>query len=430
MKLSNNLLLTQSLSMTKDLSTAIALLSKSHTEIDKLVEDELTKNPCLRESTEDYWYTGPSSNTSRDAVSAYDVALSTIGEDHDFRDRLISELGEHRLNVIEMSIATYLIHSLDDDGLLKDFDEVAANLFDMHGYYHEWVESLRLKIMALEPLGCGAKSINESLSYQLRARCDKDHPQFIALLKKLDSDPHTKINLSSLAGLNLDSELADLRKLHARPAHAHADNKITDALHIPELALHRSGENLLVSLTKRASMRLVVEGHTHNKHAASAFINKKLAQAKFLCGALKHREQSLLRVAKTIAAHQHGFLVDRAPLKPLTLADIAADASLSESSVSRLVRNKYMSTDIGVFELKFFFNSKISSNNQEGDHSSHTIKSVLLNLVKSEDKKNPHSDQKISQDLASSGFKISRRTVAKYRDQLRIGSCYERRVLI
>lgn len=419
MKTTTEFALNQSLLMTTDMRLAIGMLAMSTDEIEELLNDELIKNPCLEE-VYDYSH----HHASKDQEGAFDIAVKTSAATHDFRQDLLTQVGEGEFNAVEATIATMLIHSLDDDGILSDYDEVFYWISEELGVYPEWVESVRLRILELEPVGCCAKNINESLMHQIQRKCSYSHEQFMRIMDFIMKNPTKKITQAQLAHLNQDTKRSELKKLCPQPSSAQVQSpSFVEAIN-PDVMVTTHQQVARTSLLKRPSERIVI-----NKKNTFTFLKDHYRRAQFMSKALRFRENSLLVVANLIVEQQQDWFIHNKPLKPLSLRDIATRSGLHESSVSRLSRGKYLSCDRGMFELKYFFGQAVIPDS-DNDMTASSVKEHIKIMVAKENKSSPLSDQNICEELQKNGMPIARRTVSKYRKKLNIPPKNERFRLI
>lgn len=416
MKAILDLALKQSLTMTNDMRLAIDMLAMSSQEIDQLLEEELVKNPCLEES--EYF------NSRREnLLEPYDEALTNASYQEDFRNHLLRQVGEARFNFYEKIIAEMLINNLDDDGLLHDRDETYQAIITEIGVFAEWIESVRRRIMHLDPLGCGALSINETLVFQAKEMSSHSHPEFATLLEDLRQNPQRKLTQGILNTLKGDGALHDLKWLNPRPSLPLLARASHEGV-LPDVHVHTMAQGFNVSLNQPQSRKILVTKNYYQVKAAMVKDSRK--RAAFLMRCLVFRERSLLTVAKIIVEHQKNFFREQGRLRPLTLREVSQDAGLHESSVSRLVKSKYLFCERGFFPLKYFFSAAVQGQEDE-DRSSQSIKDQIREMLAKENKTAPLSDQKIADALAQVGTHISRRTVTKYRENMRISTAVERR---
>lgn len=427
MKGSFELLVKQSLLMTSEMLFAIDMLGMNSVEIERLLDEELKNNPFLEENEHYFFNHGLSSISSSDPeVSPFLIALFKNAKDEDFREQLLRQVGEGHFNTIESKIAFMIIHNLDDDGLLVDAELVYCLIREKLNVFDEWIESVRLRIMELEPMGCGAKSINETLMFQMKRKCHYAHHEFLTVLDGIKKNPNQKLNQRFRKIIKNDERLSELKKLCARPASLGQTIKVDGVL--PDIVVTKNVGTPLVNLLRTPSKRLVLNGRLKTlKKMKETLLTKSHKRAIFLLRSLKFRENSVLTVAKLVVEAQSDWFFYGGALKALHLRDIAQHAGLHESNVSRIVRGKYVACDRGIFELKYFFGGALKQNNGLDELSASFIKEKIRFVIDKENKTSPFSDQQIKGLLFSQGIRISRRTIAKYRGSLKIASACERR---
>ena len=329
-------------------------------------------------------------------------------------------------------IAEFLIGSIDDRGwLVTPLEEVASML----GVPLETVEKVLAVVQALEPAGVGARDLRECLLIQLEARGDRDslswkliHDHFDHLVNRRFPEIARVLKVTPeevQAGADV------IATLNPRPGTAIAED---DARYVtPDLLVERVDDEYVVMLNDRHVPRLrissayesVIRGKkkpdaTTSEKETRTFIKDQLASAKWLIQTIEQRRRTMIKVMKCIIREQREFF-DKgiAFLRPLTLAAVARQIDMHESTVSRVCSAKYVQTPRGVFELKFFFSSGLETDDGE-DVSARTAKDIIRTLIDEEDKTDPLSDQRIAEMLHERGLHIARRTVAKYREQLSI----------
>lgn len=404
MRINADLSLRQSLSLTNDMRLAIDMLSMSSLEIWELIDQEIGKNPSLKDGSDHH----PPFLASQ---SSFEVALETVALLPDFRNDLLQQIRLEKFNWYERNIAYFIIHSLDERGLLLDHEEVYGSIIKELHIFPEWIDSVRLKIMKLHPLGCGAISIEESLCIQYQ-QYNFLHDHFLRLLK----DPEKKFNREDIELIRKHPDYKELRILRTSPIIGAID---IEPIHV-DILVEKGPNGLLVSHLKKRSSDLIA--------VKIARLTEQHKRASFLLRALKFREDGLLNVAAAIVEHQRDWFLGKGALKPLSLHSIRDICGLHESSISRLSRNKYLSCDKGIFELKHFFSSKALVNEQGEECSTAAIKEKIRALVNQEDKLRPLSDQQLAKILSVSSMPIARRTVAKYRESLKLLKARDRRL--
>lgn len=395
------------------MALAIDMLSMNSNEIDALIEKELLENPCLTEN----------SGVQKD--SSFDIALHQNAPVIDFRHYLMDQVNLSSFNIIEKSIALELIYNLDDDGILADAQELFLAIAHETGVYPEWIESVRLRLMNLDPPGCAAISINEALRHQ--ASTLSSAQVLLPVLNKIGANPAYKISPQELKKIYGQYNPRLGRLLNPRPAQAFQtlENIVGD----PDLLVVKNPQDFVVLLLKKSSDKFFIDHSFSIKNFSEdkdiKMFKASYHRAHFLIKSLRYREKNLLKVASAIVEHQRGWFFEKSPITPLSLNDIAQATNLHESTVSRLVKNKMLASESGVHELKFFFSQRATN---KGEQSSMSVKDLIKALINREDKANPLSDQRLCEELKTQNIMVARRTIAKYREALGILPALERRV--
>lgn len=475
----------QSLVMTPQLQQAIKLLQLSNLELSAFVESELEKNPLLeRDDTpladtpekalqsEDGSEDAPppddlSLDNPADAnvTSDFDADMSgqfedgsitagagasvpadrgvddslpgleeTLSETISLRTHLNTQLGLAIDEPADAVIGACLIDSLDDAGYLTEpLDLIAEGI----GADEADVARVLGIVQTFEPTGVFARDLGECLALQLREkdRFDPAMETFIANLDMVAAREFTR--LADLCGLDVEEipdMLAEIRELDPKPGLSFtgdaADIVVPDVLMVP----HPKG-GWFIELNTETLPRVLVNTtyHAHvQKQPMSSADKKYMAEqfqtANWLVRALHQRATTILKVSSEIARQQDAFFKKGVKfLKPLVLRDVADVIEMHESTVSRVTSNKYIHTPRGTFELKYFFTSSIAAKDGGEAFSAESVKARLKELVDAEEPKKILSDDKLVKILSDEGFDIARRTVAKYREALGIGSSVARR---
>ncbi len=335
----------------------------------------------------------------------------------------------------EHAVALALIDAVDEGGYLRgELGEIAERL----GWDYERVESVLFRCQGFEPTGVMARSVPECLSIQLRER-NRFDPAMAALLDNLDL-----LAKRDMAGLRracgVDEEdlaemVAELKALTPRPGAAFGGEPSQTV--VPDVFVRSDpAGGWRVELNADTLPRLLVDKRYHAVVAGSAksdqdktFVAECAAQAAWLVKSLDQRAKTILKVASEIVRQQDAFLAFGVEcLRPLNLKTVAEAIGMHESTVSRVTSNKYLATPRGVFEMKFFFTSAIASTDGNGSHSAESVRHKIKQLVEAETAEEAVlSDDRIVEILKEAGVDIARRTVAKYREALRIPSSVERR---
>ena len=331
-------------------------------------------------------------------------------------------------------IGQYLIDLIDETGYLTgDLGDVAAKL----GAPLDRVEAVLEVLQTLEPSGVGARSLAECLAIQLKER-DRYDPAMQALIVHLDL--LAKRDLAALKKLcGVDEEdllemVSELRALDPKPGLAFGSAPVQPV--IPDVFVRKGPDgSWLVELNSDTLPKVLVSqiyyaevSKTVKNQSEKAYLADCLQSASWLVRALDQRAKTILKVATEIVRQQNGFLqLGVAHLKPLNLKTVAEAIGMHESTVSRVTANKYMATSRGIFELKYFFTSAIASADGGEAHSAEAVRHHIRQLIDAENIAAVLSDDTIVERLRGAGIDIARRTVAKYREAMRIPSSVQRR---
>jgi RNA polymerase sigma-54 factor len=312
---------------------------------------------------------------------------------------------------------------------------------DRLGCAAERVEQVLGVLQGFEPTGVFARDVRECLMLQLKER-DRCDPAMAALLDNLDLLARRDMpGLRRACGVDdedMREMIAELRALTPRPGAAFGGEPTAPV--VPDVHVREGAGGLWhVELNSDTLPRLLVDQRYHARVAGGArtdeekvFLSDCLASANWLVKSLDQRAKTILKVASEIVRQQDAFLAFGVEhLRPLNLKTVADAIGMHESTVSRVTSNKYVSTPRGVFELKFFFTSSISSSDGGEGHSSESVRHKIRQLIDAErTDAEVHSDDRIVEILKEAGVDIARRTVAKYREAMRIPSSVERRRML
>ena len=467
----------QSLVMTQQLQAAIKLLALSNLEIEAVIADELAKNPLLEARPGEGGVGGESvivreDRETGDAApdpSGSDEMIGRFGAtddsplDHDWRDaaretdsqadvgsgrpadeafdfdRLEASadgLSEHLLGQLRGSggivgrVAEAIVRELEETGYLDTPLQVIAEATGASA--SEAAEALAL-VQSLDPPGIAGRSLEECIALQARA-ADRHDPAMARLIANLDLLAKGRMgDLRRICGVD-DEDLADmvreLRGYDPKPGCRFVTRE-PEAL-VPDLFVRRTRDGWSVELNNAALPRVLLNRRYHAElksgardKAAKAWLNECVASANWLVKALDQRARTIVKVAREIVIQQQGFFERGvSELRPLTLAKVAEAIEMHESTVSRVTSNKYVSCERGLFELKYFFGSGVASDSGEGA-AAEAVKDAIGKLIAAET--DILSDDTLVDLLKRQGFELARRTVAKYREAIGIGSSIQRR---
>jgi len=334
--------------------------------------------------------------------------------------------------------AECVIGNLDPDGRLTASN---AEMAAQGGWSEEIVERARTIVMRLEPVGCGARDVRECLMAQLTARGETDRLATQLIRDHLEElQQHKLPHLSKQIGVGLETlaaELQFIRLLDPYPGRRYSSDE--PILISPEIYIEKLDENgeYVIYFADDGSPRLRISPSYQQMLSQASvtketrnFIKEKMRSAVDLLRNIEHRRQTIYRVVESIVHRQRAFLDHGVEyIKPMMLKDIAEDIGMHLSTVSRVVNRKYAHTPQGVIELRRFFTEGML--NEEGEEvSTRIIKLKIKKLIEEEDSHNPITDDQVVKILVKDGIKLSRRTVAKYRDQMNIPGSRERRAVI
>jgi RNA polymerase sigma-54 factor len=357
------------------------------------------------------------------------------------RSESLAEHLEFQLNLQQISemleeAAVCIIGNLDSDGRLNATNEEIA---EMCGCTTEEVEKARRIVMNLEPVGCGARDVKECLLAQLDANGEAESLASELVKNHLeDLQPHRLQHLSKDTSVEiheLNEEINKIRILDPYPGRRYSSE---EPIYVsPEVYIEKIEEDYVVYFTDDGSPRLrisqtyqqLLEQNNTTKETKD-FIKEKVRSAVDLLRNIEHRRQTIYRVVECIVQRQRDFLDKGVEyIKPMMLKDVAEDIGMHLSTISRVVNRKYAHTPQGVIELRRFFSEGML--NEDGEEvSTRILKLKIKKMIEDEDTKKPLTDDQIAKILSKEGVKLSRRTVAKYRDQMQIPGSRERKTVI
>ena len=405
-------------------------------------EDEAPREVSLSEYKEDDSipsYRLRSDNYSKDERPQY----NTFSVKESFTQSLQEQLGYRNLTEHQYAVASFLIGSLDDDGYLRrSIDSIVDDLSfraNVETDEEEVLEMLRI-IQEFDPAGVGARDLRECLLLQIR-NCRKT-PE-VENAKKILSNHFNEFTSKHyqkiMTRMNLtEQELKDaigkILKLNPSPG-GQIDDSYNDQAQqiVPDFLLEYNDGELKLSMPRfsvpelrvnRKYADILIEAANtseREKKEAAAFVKKKLDSAKWFVEAIKQRHNTLSSTMQAIVDYQREYFVDgdETHLKPMVLKDIAEKTGFDISTISRVVNSKYIETHFGIYSLKYFFSEGLE--NQEGEEvSTRELKKALQECVDTEDKHKPLTDDELVEQMTMKGYKVARRTIAKYRDQLGI----------
>lgn len=350
------------------------------------------------------------------------------------KDMLLGQLRMAKVSEDDRELAVYIIEAIDDNGYLTVSTEELARIFNVPRAVVKRVLDI---IQTFDPAGVGARDLSECLRIQLRAM-----GAYNGIYERLISEFILDIADNKLSGIakQLDISVKELqgmsdviKGLEPKPGRQFASSKETRYI-FPDIIVEKQNDEYAVSLNDNSVPMLKINSYYSNlleqsKHdkELEEYLKDKVNSALWLIKSIEQRNRTIINVTKAVVDHQREFFERGAKfLKPLTLKQIAQETGVHESTVSRCVNGKYLQSKAGVYELKFFFSGGLRGADGEAV-ASHNIKLRIKEIIDGEDPKAPLSDQSIAELLTAEGVDISRRTVAKYRDELKIQASSKRR---
>ena len=460
----------------------IKLLQVPTAELENRIEEELELNPVLEEGADEPEEEDTNNPTDEpteeekpeqisssedidikdylrdDDYNSYKTQSDGDGEDDEDREMpipmgtslhetLMTQLGFLGLNDRQLTIGKQLIGSIESDGYIRrDLDSIVNDLAFSQGIETnlEEVEVLLKRIQAFDPSGIAARNLQECLLLQLD-RMDDGQDVDVIVAKRVIQECYEEFTKKHypkiLKKLDLDDEdyikdaIELIVRLNPKPGGELNTGIAKNQYVIPDFILSNNNGKLELSLNSRNAPELRIsrsysemfkaydKGDKKDKKLKEAvsFVKQKLDAAKWFIDAIKQRQHTLLRTMRAIVDFQYDYFLegDETKLRPMILKDIALMINMDISTVSRVASSKTVQTDFGVFPLKYFFSEGIATDSGE-EVSSREVKQIIKDLIVSEDKKKPLSDDKLEDLLNEKGYNIARRTVAKYREQLNI----------
>lgn len=460
----------------------IKLLQVPTAELENRIEEELELNPVLEEGADEQEEEDtnnpadePTAEEQPEQISSsedidikdylrdddynsYKTQSEGDGEDDEDREMpipmgtslhetLITQLGFLGLNDRQLTIGKQLIGSIEGDGYIRrELDSIVNDLAFSQGLDTslEEVEELLKRIQAFDPAGIAARNLQECLLLQLD-RMDDGQDVDVIVAKRVIHECYEEFTKKHypkiLKKLDLDDEdyikdaIELIVRLNPKPGGELNTGIAKNQYVIPDFILSNNNGKLELALNSRNAPELRIsrsysemfkaydKGDKKDKKLKEAvsFVKQKLDAAKWFIDAIKQRQHTLLRTMRAIVDFQYDYFLegDETKLRPMILKDIAQMINMDISTVSRVASSKTVQTDFGVFPLKYFFSEGIATDSGE-EVSSREVKQIIKDLIVSEDKKKPLSDDKLEDLLNEKGYNIARRTVAKYREQLNI----------
>jgi RNA polymerase sigma-54 factor len=460
-----NLTQTQKLIMTPELRQAIQILQFNNVELTEYIDKQLESNPFLESidknnevgSKEDSPVDIKKSDSKdeidwKDVIEKYDdISYKAYGNTVNSEERQTFEtytskkmsLKEHLMLQLGVTIKTqkekrigeFIIESLDKKGY------IGCTMQDISLLLNEDVieiERVLRMVQSFDPVGVGARNLSECLMIQLKEKGIQDKNAYIIVEKYLEDVATNKIQKISkelqITIKRVQSIFDIIKMLEPKPARGFIVDSDNIRYIVPDISIEKiDGEYIIIVNDSNLPM-LTISGYYKNMitnlddKEANKFLTDKLNSSMWLIKSIEQRRMTLYKVVESILKFQRKFFDEgNTAIKPLVLKDVAEDIGVHESTVSRATNGKYVQTPRGIFELKYFFASSLDNDNGSEGVSSTSVKTQIQTMIKNESTQKPLSDQKIADILGKNGINISRRTVAKYRDEMRIPASSMRR---
>ena len=461
MKPSLHLRVGQQLTMTPQLQQAIRLLQLPAIELQAEIQQAFEENPMLEQveerpdeepgaespaeaPVETSWddlhpYSGGTGGAAGTDVD-YDPLDNRSSGEESLREHLLWQLQFTGLGPRDRVIATAIVDAIDEDGYLRtEPQEICAELAaDLPEVHHDEVLAVLHLIQQLDPVGCGARDLAETVRIQL-AQLPEETPGLETALHiarhHLDllgrKGPDAVARAMHLDRQAIDPALRLIRRMDPKPGARIGQWQAEYA--VPDVLVRKVDGSWRVELNPEVTPRLRIHPYyaglvrRADKSQENQYLRNQLQEARWFLRSLQSRGETLLRVATAIVSRQRPFLeYGEQAMRPLVLREIAEELGLHESTVSRVTTRKYMHTPRGVFEFKYFFSSHVHTADG-GTCSATAIRALIRKLIAEEPPGKPLSDSRIAAILSERGIEVARRTVAKYRESMQIPSSTERR---
>lgn len=376
------------------------------------------------------------SASADDSLQDYLQANAHVSES--LQDHLIAQARVAELDPVESAIMAHLIDSINQQGYLEGWEELCEQLAELLSASNRDVEAVLEQLQAFDPAGVGARDLSECMQIQLRQMPRKVPGRWAAmeivecglgLIAKRDQA--ALVRETGLTAVDVDLGLSLIRSLQPHPGapfQAHESSYLS-----PDVVVTRQKGRWKVALNPEHTPKLRInrqyQGFIKRADQSKEQVQLKqhLQEARYFINSLESRNDTILRVARCVVEEQRAFLeYGEEAMRPLVLRDVSETLGIHESTVSRATANKYMLTPRGLYELKYFFSSHVGTT-QGGIASATAIQAMIKRLITAEEPLRPLSDSNLAELLLAEGIKVARRTVAKYREALKISPSHERK---
>ncbi len=396
--------------------------------------DEFENLAALGEEWGDNFYENRPVANRNDAEEKYQYMMDSLSEVSSLHDQLLKQVSLSDLNEYEKKIAEIVVGNIDDEGYLQlDVDDLLA----LPNFPAETLDKILETIHDFDPPGVGARDLRECLLLQLKRAGKENSQEYQMVADHLDLlGRHKYDDIARAMGLTTEriKELAtEVAKLDPKPGHNFSESRIEYVT--PEIIVEKKDGEYVVTQNKKPYPRLFISQKylqmlkdPKTSKEVKTYIREKITKSKQFIQSIDQRMSTIYRIAVEVVRIQRDFFdYGVSKLKPLNMRTIAELLDVHETTISRATSGKYMQTPRGLFSMKYFFTPGVKTTD---GHliSNESVKTALAEVIRGEDKRKPYSDSKLVELLKEQGISIARRTVAKYRDQLRILPSHLRKV--
>ena len=440
------------LAITPQLQNAIKLLQLSAVEINQEIQNIFESNPLIEkednceeyaeDNCEDHYYHYSENyiTENKNITSTSEIIEKTTSEEENLKKYLLWQIQLLNISEQDKKLSETIVDYINDDGyLIKDIVEIYDDVYTNSEITIDELIAVQHLLQNLDPIGTCTSGIQESLVTQIQNSNfesyikNKAYITINEFFKEYTENKKTVIK----ENLNINEDemlLIDkiIKNQNPRPGTSILTNKNVEYI-IPDLKISKKNSNWIIKANKLISPDIKINekyvdlSNSKISDEDKDYVKSNLQEAKLFIKNINYRNDTLLKLAKSILKNQLDFFnggIEK--LRPMNLSDVAVDIDVHESTISRLTNGKYIETPYGIFELKFFFSSSII-NVSGHNFSSTSIKEKIKKIIKAENKLKPHSDGEITDLLSTQGINLARRTVAKYRESLNFESSSKRK---
>ena len=457
MKLGLQTNLTTKQTITPKLQHAIKILQLSAIELKQEIQNIFESNPLIEkiDSCDDYdseecsihfaHYEYEKLGKSYQDVNTTpitEIIEKTLIDEHNLKSHLSWQVELSNLSGNEHEIALTIIDYINDDGyLINSIETIYEDIYKDSDINIDEMIAVQHYIQNLDPVGTATSDIQESIQVQINniEPQSKDTELAIVIVKEFFNEFINKKYEKITKSLNINIEHIQkidelIKKQNPRPGSLIKGSKSGNEYIIPDIKIYKNKEEWQIQVNRDITPKININKSYVNlkgkeiSEVDKEYLSKNLQEAKWFIKNLEYRNSSLIDLAKSILKFQISFFEDgKKNIKPLTLRKVAEDIDVHESTVSRLTNGKYIDTPFGIFELKYFFSSRIDDETNTG-LSANSTKEMIKEIIKSEDSSSPYSDEKIRLILIEKNINVARRTITKYRESIGLSSSSARKI--